>query len=927
MKKIKALAIIALAAVIGFAMASCPTDVNVGGGDTVISIAAITGVAVPEQGASPVTAIAANAQYTGTVAWNGAPAAFGYATVYTATITLTPKSGYTLQGVPANFFTVAGAAAVNAANSGVITAVFPQTADDPALLHLSGDITISPNTGVTVGMPLTAAYSGGETVSYQWKKDGADVGTDSDTYTPDETGNYTVTVSTAGYNPKTSDPVMVGPYVAPDVVVLNVSKETDWDYLLVTKEGSSMFFNVDETTGMPTQLWLNPDKDSDNGITYVFKENGLLDIMVNNGLIYVFDNFDGYRFDFAIIYPDDTIEYHFGIETDVDWDAFNPQSASGSFVFNGGRSVYGRAADDSFVLETVKMCLEVVGHGLGVLSCYTAFTNPLSASGCLFYLGSSIAKNVVYVLDEGFGVFDDWEAGASNLTIDGINLVKDSIGCAGKDVLDCISVVAGLGSMLLGDDLQAIIDKVTQIYEAEEELKPLPATVYFHPSGGSGTVPDMIRVQEHTTIALPSADGLSRTNHTFIGWGIVPDSLYIYSPGEEKLITHNTTYYAQWNRLVPEVPTGLTATAETADSITLSWDPVSGAIGYYLYREGAAFDSFTRLKTVLAPSTSYTDTGLSENKGYSYKVSSFNNVGESELSSRFGAKTGYDGSIAHGMVYVQGGTFQLGKHLGTVTGSSYTDVTPVSNVTISGFYISKYEVTQAQWYAVMGATLEDQKALANNTSSNFYGRGDNFPVYWVSWYDALVFCNKLSIAEGLTPAYRISNSTNPDDWGTVPSIPNATWNAVEVVSGSTGYRLPTEAQWEYAAKGGNPLADGWVGYTYAGSDTVEYVAWYSPFASSPTREVGTKAPNGLGLYDMSGNVSEWCWDWNGDYTSEDKTDPTGPAPPPLPQSSRRCRGGNFWNDEGFQLRTTYRTSSQIERREFTTGLRLVRPAQ
>jgi len=121
--------IAAIIAVIGFAFIACDDgngNGGGGGGDTAINIAAIAGVTAPVQGAAPVTAITANDQYTGTVAWNGTPAAFAYATEYTATITLTAKSGYTLQGVTANFFTVAGALSVsNAANSGVVTAIFP----------------------------------------------------------------------------------------------------------------------------------------------------------------------------------------------------------------------------------------------------------------------------------------------------------------------------------------------------------------------------------------------------------------------------------------------------------------------------------------------------------------------------------------------------------------------------------------------------------------------------------------------------------------------------------------------------------------------------------------------------------------------------------------------------------------------------------
>ena len=244
------------------------------------------------------------------------------------------------------------------------------------------------------------------------------------------------------------------------------------------------------------------------------------------------------------------------------------------------------------------------------------------------------------------------------------------------------------------------------------------------------------------------------------------------------------------------------------------------------------------------------------------------------------------------MVSAIGGSFQMGQNGNGSTGN----VTPVHTVTLTqGFSMSKYQVTQGQYQAVMGGT----------NPSNSHGVGDNYPVYYVSWYDAIVFCNKLSILEGLTPAYRMERdgayefTTNPDLWGTVPaSGRDARWDAVEIVDGSTGYRLPTEAQWEFAAKGGALASSPYK--IYSGSDTVGDVAWYSGNNSSPyevgTKPVGTKDPNGLGLHDMSGNVWEWCWDWYDEYQPTPQTDPTGPTSPPSP-SNRVVRGGGYRQSE------------------------------
>jgi len=266
------------------------------------------------------------------------------------------------------------------------------------------------------------------------------------------------------------------------------------------------------------------------------------------------------------------------------------------------------------------------------------------------------------------------------------------------------------------------------------------------------------------------------------------------------------------------------------------------------------------------------------------------------------------------MVHVGAGSFQMGQNGNGSTGN----VTPVHTVTLSGFSIGKYEVTQEQYEAVMGS-LPSQLTTGTN-----YGRGDNYPVYSVSWYDALVFCNKLSMAEGLTPAYRISNSTDPSVWGTVPTISNTTWNAVEVVSGSNGYRLPTEAQWEYAAKGGPSASNPYK--IYSGSDTVGDVAWYdgnngsSGTATYGSKQVGTKAANELGIHDMSGNVYEWCWDWYDTYLNEAQTDPVGTS-----SGSIRVRRGGNWSDSATNVRSAGRNFINPYGRYYGIGFRLLCP--
>jgi len=263
--------------------------------------------------------------------------------------------------------------------------------------------------------------------------------------------------------------------------------------------------------------------------------------------------------------------------------------------------------------------------------------------------------------------------------------------------------------------------------------------------------------------------------------------------------------------------------------------------------------------------------------------------------------------VLTGFVFVPGGTYTMGR----TTGSGDNDELPIHSVTLDSYSIGNCEVTQSEWQAVMGS---------NPTSG--YGVGDNYPVHYVSWYDILKYCNLLSMNEGLTPVYSISGSTDPANWGMVPTSDNATWNAAICNWSANGYRLPTEAEWEYAARGSSNNPD----YLYSGSDDINAVAWYggnNTSGGSPTgaKPVGTKSPNGLGLYDMSGNLYEYCWDWYGStyYSSSPSNNPTGPA-----SGSSRVRRGGYFNDGAYYSRVVKRLGISPYYRYNGVGFRLCR---
>jgi formylglycine-generating enzyme required for sulfatase activity len=239
----------------------------------------------------------------------------------------------------------------------------------------------------------------------------------------------------------------------------------------------------------------------------------------------------------------------------------------------------------------------------------------------------------------------------------------------------------------------------------------------------------------------------------------------------------------------------------------------------------------------------------------------------------------------------------------------YSDETQHSVTLTRSFYMGKYQVTQEQYNAVMGSNPSSFTSAVSGES----GTPGKLPVERVSWYDAIVFCNKLSVMEGLSPVYSISGSTDTTAWGTVPTSSNATWNAVTMDKSKSGYRLPTEAEWEYACRAGTTTA-------YNTGDTITAnTGWYSANSDSKTHEVGKKLANAWGLYDMHGNVWEWCWDRYGDYASGAQTDPGGA----VTGSYRVLRGGS-WDFDGQHLRSGFRNFDNPSSRFDSLGFRLVR---
>ncbi len=330
----------------------------------------------------------------------------------------------------------------------------------------------------------------------------------------------------------------------------------------------------------------------------------------------------------------------------------------------------------------------------------------------------------------------------------------------------------------------------------------------------------------------------------------------IYAVGHGLTSPASSTVY---NNYTLDAPTNVAvAYDKNTKTITVSWNSVVHAECYDVYRNGV----------LLAENLT---TNLYEDN--SPQLFSFYYVrakrGGIESEKSVSVSVNGDGAInvngvEFNMIFVEGGTFQMGAT--SEQGSdAYDNEKPVHQVTLSDYYIGETEVTQELWQAVMGSNPSD------------FNTSNQLPVELVTWNDCQTFITRLNELTGKQ------------------------------------FRLPTEAEWEYAARGGN-LSQG---YTYSGSNDINAVAWYRDNSDDMTHEVGTKAPNELGIYDMTGNVEEWCQDWYGSYSSDAQTNPTGPS-----SGSRRVYRGGFCWTPVWGCRVSYRFSCKPSDTYNYIGLRL-----
>jgi uncharacterized repeat protein (TIGR02543 family) len=464
----------------------------------------------------------------------------------------------------------------------------------------------------------------------------------------------------------------------------------------------------------------------------------------------------------------------------------------------------------------------------------------------------------------------------------------------------------------------SLVEQNMTVYAQWDDRAPNEARVYFDGNGGTGHQPVHFSVEKGKELGTLPTDPTRDGGYTFDGWYTA------HTDGdpvtESMTIDEDRVFYARWQ----------------LESVLVSFDG-NGGTGHSPLSVPVAQGA--KLGTLPSDPTCgdyeflgwYTALSGGERANVSMTI-----TGDTVLYARWSS---------YQTKWIEPGTFRMGSVNGEPGRPPYYDGDPFPEppheVTLTkGFRMGVYEVTQKLWQDVTGKGIVAQQG-SHQMGDDDFGRGDDYPIYFVTWYEALEFCNRLSIKDGFSPVYSIKNSTDPVDW--IP--PDTTywtddtfpWDTLRIMPGADGYRLPTEAQWEYACRAGTTTAFNWgTNYihtsqaNYSGSDNTYDVNTpeVGPSLNRPT-DVGSYAPNDWGLYDMHGNVREMCWDWRDHNLSwSSVTDPVWEEE--LNRNYLGTARGGSYQEKGYDVRSAARWNSEDGGSHFRgspqaiTGFRMIR---